>query len=542
MSDRPESTGDGATPPPEGRDPRPTPAAEGPPPVDNPPAASAAADDSPPEKNSGGPAEGGTAPGSKSQEAATPSSSSSPAPVSDAPVSEAPAADAPKKARKPRRGRGKGGSREGRSGGRGRGRSAEKAAPGSAEAPAGEGEGQGRAPRRIASPKVERDRALAEIEELCERASEVARRLFLAKPYSRDVTKTLPGCDLDIKIDFRGRPAETRAQAKELVERLETHIDDAILGLAAFRPGAVYSFFDDSSEGSQCRPVDPREIFCGYNETGLPQWQPMLSWAVDTGFHRVDELVKERGAPVVALMNREQLVGKRLESFGEKDRAYDLRGQVAIGYYGEGDDPARRFAVTLQVLISHTRGRSVRLGLNVLGRLPEGGAAHELLGSNAPWSFVDLHRQAQRRLAAVNQELKRKPAGERRALAEAEAEQLLADLAQGGARRARRANWRTEHAQERARDKSRPTGMARNDVESVRPERVFRDAQDSTTIVLGAKGRVHVFTPEGLHVTSLHLDRAALDQRMQRRRWQAMPADDFTAALSAIRARFEPTT
>lgn len=402
----------------------------------------------------------------------------------------------------------------------------------SKSAPAGDRE-------RRSGPKDARAAALAELEDLCEQASDIARRLFLSKPYSRDVTQALPECELGLAVNFRGRPAETRAQAKEIIDRLDGHIDDAILGLAAFRPGAVYSFFDETSEEAVCRPADPREIFCGYNETGLPQWQPLLSWAVDTGFEKVDALVKSRGAPVVVEMDREQLVGKRLESFGKKEGAYDLRGQVAIGYYGEGDDPARRFAVTMQVLISQTRSRSVRLGLNVLGALPDGGQAHALLGTRAPWSYVDLHRQAQRRLAAVNQELKRKPAGERRAFAEEEAVRLLGDLAQGGARRSRRANWRTDHARERARDKTRPTGMARNDVESVRHERIFRDAQDATVIVLGAKGRVHVFTPEGLHVTSLHLDRAALDQRMQRRRWQPMPPEELNVALAAIRARFD---
>ncbi|MEZ6195942.1 MAG: hypothetical protein R3F20_09455 [Planctomycetota bacterium] len=382
-----------------------------------------------------------------------------------------------------------------------------------------------------------REAALAELEALCARASEIARDLFLQKPYSRDVTSPLPDCELPLRVDFRGRPEGRAEQARELLARLESHVDDAILGLAAFRPGSVYSFFDERADLPHCRPRDPREIFCGYGETGLPLWKPMLAWGVETGFPRIEDLAAERARPVLAVFNRGELLEKRLESFSRKDRAYDLRGQIAVGYYTWPD--GGRFAVTLQLVRSSTRSRAVRLGLNVLGLLPDGRPADALLGTDAPWSYVEIHRQAQRRLAAINQAIRALAPAQRAAAAATEADRLLADLVQGGGRIDRRAGWRTGHATDRAREGKRPTGMARRDVDGARPERIFRDADEKTVVVLGPRGRVHVFSDEGLHVTSLHLDRRALDRRIEKRRWQAVEPSAVAGVLAVIRERFE---
>ena len=46
------------------------------------------------------------------------------------------------------------------------------------------------------------------------------------------------------------------------------------------------------------------------------------------------------------------------------------------------------------------------------------------------------------------------------------------------------------------------------------------DIDQSTVVVVGPKGRVHVFAPDGRHVTSVVMQRAAIERRRQQGRWR----------------------
>ncbi len=380
----------------------------------------------------------------------------------------------------------------------------------------------------------------AEMEEIALRISDLARRIFLSRPYSRDVVRSLPPVDLRWSLDFRGRAEEDRAAGRRALEELTRHIDDAILGHAAFRPGRVYCFFCESSDCEHAAPRTPRDVFAGFGQTGQPEWRPFLDLAIDRRLEGVDRLSEGSSRPIQLLMEKAELVGDRLEAFSRGDRAYDLRGQLTLGYFHQsnGNGCSERFAVTLQLVRSSTRSRAVRLGLNVLGRLPDGRDVRELLDGPRDLTFLDLVHDAGGRLARINQDLKRRRPKERIDRAAEAADKLLKDMAQGFGRRRRRRIWRTEHARERAREKERPTGMARSDLASAKPDRSFRDRRDRTFIVLGPKGRVHVFSDEGLHVTSLQLDRKSIDARIDKKRWRPLEPDEFRRVLERAETAF----
>ncbi len=394
--------------------------------------------------------------------------------------------------------------------------------------------------KRRGPPRVKPNGFEAEIEEIALRISDLARRVFLSRPYSRDVVRSLPPLDLRWPLDFRGRADEDRVAGRRVLEELTRHIDDAILGHAAFRPGRVYCFFCESSDCEHAAPRTPRDVFAGFGQTGQPEWKPFLDLAIARRLEGVDRLSEGTSRPIQLLMGKAELVGDRLEAFSRGDRAYDLRGQLALGYFQQpsGESGSERFAVTLQLVRSSTRSRAVRLGLNVLGRLPDGRDVRELLDGPRDLTFLELVHDAGGRLARINQDLKRRRPKERGACAAEAAERLLRDMAQGFGRRRRRRIWRTEHARERARDKERPTGMARSDLAAAKPERSFRDRREKTFIVLGPKGRVHVFSDEGLHVTSLQLDRKSLDARIEKKRWRPLEPAEFRGVLERAEATF----
>lgn len=380
---------------------------------------------------------------------------------------------------------------------------------------------------RSRPPRPELD-AQAELSDLYHRFSDLARRVFLERPHARDVVRSIPPVELRFKLDFSGREVAKDDEVASMREQLEQHLDDAILTHAAFRPGAVYCFFCERADCEHAVPSDCREVFRGYTETGLPEWRRLLDLAVEREHDGASRLAGEVAASVVVPLDREELLGRRLEDFARNDRAYDLMGQLAMGYWTiESSGVGRKFAVTLQVVRSSTRSGVVRLGVNTIGSLPNGTPALALLGSGAPFPYLELLRKADRRLASLNQDLRKLRRGQRLERSAVFAQRLLADMAHGFSRKTRRSEFRTEHAQQRSGERGRPTGMARQDLESAKAERVFFDEKEKTWVVTASKGRTHVFSADGLHVTSLHLDRRAIDGRLARRRWRRVEDAEF---------------
>ena len=92
---------------------------------------------------------------------------------------------------------------------------------------------------------------------------------------------------------------------------------------------------------------------------------------------------------------------------------------------------------------------------------------------------------------------------------------------------------RTRHADERRRDK-RPTHAALQDLESATGEGTFWDDWRGTLVVSGPKGRFHIFSGEGRHVTTLNLPPEAVESRLRRKRWRSATADEVGSVKNKI--------
>jgi hypothetical protein len=99
---------------------------------------------------------------------------------------------------------------------------------------------------------------------------------------------------------------------------------------------------------------------------------------------------------------------------------------------------------------------------------------------------------------------------------------------------------RTQHAQERHVRGERPTSSAIRDARDAPDERVLRDVRRDTMVVLGPKGRAHLFADDGRHVTSLQLRPGELDRKSSRARWRPVTHEEaqrFRQTLAAGRAQ-----
>jgi hypothetical protein len=120
---------------------------------------------------------------------------------------------------------------------------------------------------------------------------------------------------------------------------------------------------------------------------------------------------------------------------------------------------------------------------------------------------------------------------------EAEVRPILRKLRSDIERIFRSSKRRTTHAEQRHISGERPTGDAMNDVAHASVEQFFHDTRRNTVVILGSRGRAHVFSAAGKHVTSLRLDPGELHRKTDRQRWTPLDPEaaiELRTRLTAI--------
>jgi hypothetical protein len=201
-----------------------------------------------------------------------------------------------------------------------------------------------------------------------------------------------------------------------------------------------------------------------------------------------------------------------------------------------------RVALTLQVVGTREGSGGERLRLNVLGLSQDAIAEAAAAGdpSSTAEAFRRLLRATRGRIDAIGRRLVR-ARGEARerelaALVGALAARLRADVLRVFKVR----DYRTQHAHARHSEGDRPTASALSDLGAAGDGHFFRDDHKNTVIALGPRGRVHVFSPEGKHVTSLEMQPGEVERRVDRGRWRPLERaaqEAFKAEVARARVR-----
>lgn len=373
------------------------------------------------------------------------------------------------------------------------------------------------------------------------RAGHVVRDLVaIARELAAALDLPLSGPDAVRELDLRLRlPLDAvngdagGALLDALGERLRLLRGDG----AVVTPGRVHCFQCRSSECVHAVPPDARQVFLAYSATGKPVWRELTEACLAWGEPRVDLLFGDPPAVVAVQRSGAELTDELIAGFGRDERGYRLLGQVACGYLPLAGGPGpERGALTLQVVGSRNGGGPLRLFLNPVGlQAPLEGSQ----GRPAWWeqnALSDSIRAAREQLRALALRLGGRRGGIRRDLDEGVAA-ALGRLRAALERRYRPQPHRTQHARARQLEGGRPTHVAVADAERAPDASLLYEPERDTVIVLGPKGRVHVFAEDGRHVTSLHHNRDAIDRRCDRKQW--VPCDGerrarFRGAIAAL--------
>lgn len=339
--------------------------------------------------------------------------------------------------------------------------------------------------------------------------------------------------ELDISLD----PGDD--ELREIAGRLAGSIDDGVQEIvsqaSAFTPGRVLNLRSGRTDGPECAPSTSREVFAGYGTTGIPRFVDFAELLLDCRDPRVEQLYDERlGAhPVGLILDEDTLTGELLPAFRDTARGYRVHGQVCIGFY-RVPDPAGRpnaLALTFQVISTRRRRGGRRFGLNVLGRGPDGESLehlHDRLRS-LPWRSAA--RWAGTVLASIEKSATRKTG---KAQLARRIEGLLSGLARRLERGERSRVRRTAHADERHHEGDRPTRMALLDLERADENDMLYDTRRRTIVVLGERGRAHVFSAEGKLVTSVRYPPATVERRRKSGLWRDARPEEIQALREAL--------
>jgi hypothetical protein len=252
---------------------------------------------------------------------------------------------------------------------------------------------------------------------------------------------------------------------------------------------------------------------------------------------------------VAAYMDPEVLKQRQLNVFGRQSKTYDILGQVVFGFmkvHGPSKRPnePERVAFTLQAVESRRLDGTPRLELNVLANLSDGSPALHAFKGAYQVRVSDVIGSARHRISSLRPPSK--PSTRKRGGASVpDTPTLVANTLQGLARKlekvGRQRGRRTAHA-EGHRVKNRPTSKAWEDAFNAPDDSVLWDKHERTFVVLGPRNRVHVFSPEGRHVTSLAMASEAVRSRVRRKRWVPLNQDQRERFGSAIGLLMEPSS
>ncbi|MCF7854668.1 MAG: hypothetical protein K9N51_07720, partial [Candidatus Pacebacteria bacterium] len=291
-------------------------------------------------------------------------------------------------------------------------------------------------------------------------------------------------------------------------------------------------------KSATCRhstPPSPDDIFTGYNSTGRPRWEELLSFLLGINDKRADLLFAKPPKLLARFVGRRHLVGDQLSSFGQNSFTYRIWGQVIAGYLHLNGG---RGALTVQLV--ETLDHKLHLQVITPDHFRQALADATPDKASPLYRVHDAVRMARTEILSLShiwQTAERKTVKKQirnRAFA------ALRHLGHSIERKGRQQGRRTPHAELRNQQK-RPVHKAREDLANAPCDHFFTDTLKNSLIVVGKSGRLHVFGTNHRHITSLTISREDLEKRQRRKRYQRMNEEDAqTFRKEALRELHTP--
>lgn len=315
--------------------------------------------------------------------------------------------------------------------------------------------------------------------------------------------------DLQLKVPVDGG-GDLRRAASLAVEQIVQRVREVREHETALRPGAVYCYFSGTAAAPGTRPTEPRMVFEGYSSTGKPTFADFVTLAIERKDPNIDRLLAGEDLVLTRVAMGRVLRTQQLAEFGAQSPVFRILGQVDAGLF-KVLGAAGKCAFSFQLLAGATLEGRLRLRLHAVGAVDLMELADPAIGQilsrfQRKLDAEALRLQGQQQNGEVDEENFVRP--------------LLEELARQLQSRSRHATRRTQHGLERSETGQRPTSRAYPDAGEASDADILWDIDQSTVVVLGPKNRVHIFSPDGKHVTSVVMPGDAVHRRCTMGRWR----------------------
>ncbi len=317
-------------------------------------------------------------------------------------------------------------------------------------------------------------------------------------------------------------------------------LQQILVHLAVFHPGHLYCLRCASASCEHSLPKSGQEVFAGYGPSGVPRFLDLGQWLLEQRDPRVDLLYATPRRLIAHTTIGSELTDQLLPAFRDADSGYHIHGQVTAGWYSfptvQGFEES--LALSFQVVSSRPPGGQRRFGLNLIGVAPEDQPLENLFDRIGELPWMPAARWAQDALRQIERAATRSQAIDDEKL-EKRLQGLLSGLARRLERHHRSRRRRTGHAEQRHRQGDRPTWKALSDLASAKDDDLLFDTRKKTLIVLGDRGRAHVFNQAGKLVTSIRYSPSTIRRRRERHLWRSATDEEIASLREVALASLE---
>lgn len=327
-------------------------------------------------------------------------------------------------------------------------------------------------------------------------------------------------------------PEAPHHEKERLVSALVSKVREQIRGLvqchSSFREGALYCFLCNSLDCPHASPTENDQCFRGFSSGGRPQWQKLCDMLLERKDPRVEQIFGLQRGIVCLLEKEEDFPAGFLTSFKNEALELAVLGQVIVApvVFEDKAQTTEKTPRTISIILMRLSSRHyARYILNMVGMDLPSLSEHAAIDPKA-LRLIRTLRAYQREVSLKNRRKTQKylpySAEQERIFFASLLSRLKSDIEQIFHATERR----TRHGEERHKSLQRPTSTALRDVRLAGADRFLFDKEHDTVVVLGPKGRVHVFTKEGKLVTSMVLDRQRIEKRFSKKRWVSMSREE----------------
>jgi len=320
------------------------------------------------------------------------------------------------------------------------------------------------------------------------------------------------------------------ATAAELAEETFRFFAESISESRAFSSGRAYCYACGGSDCAHATPVSPGEVFTGYESTGRPRWQEFFGYLLELADERADRLFLQRAELLARVVGRTRLVADQLTTFGRNSFTYRVWGQVVAGYLQVRDC---RAALTAQIVEDKRHQLHLQVIASPLLREALADAPEDRRSAFA--RVYDALAESRNQLATLGSVWQHGNRREMTVEAHEKAFAILRHLAHSIEQKGRQQQRRTSHAEIRG-GQNRPVHKAYDDVVAATAQDIYTDRFKQSIIVAGRSGRIHAFSREGRHITSLVLAGDEFDRRCAHGRYVPYAEGDAEVFRASVLA------